>query len=406
MVKYIIKRLLLSLLIVVGVSVIIYVLIRLMPMDYVDQKFQSQLSQGTVQKEDIERIKEGYGLQVKYRDYAVGYGWIGRTGLKYDEEGNIVDTNNDKSTLDEGILIDASGVALSEKYKDNKSLSENDWVQRELSGGQEAICKIRSFFEGYGTWLINALHGDFGQSFKFGDDVGTIIGRQMWISFAISLVALVLQFIIAIPLGVQAATHQYGAMDYTVTVLAMMGISLPTFFFGALVLGLFSLKLGWFPYQGLNDSSLINPTWITHFLDTVHHLVLPIVTLVILSIGGLMRYTRTNMLEVLSADYIRTARAKGCSEKTVIYRHAFRNTLIPVVTMLAGIIPSLFGGAMITEQVFALPGIGNSAYQALIIGDVPFVMAYNLFLAVLSVLGTLLSDLMYAVVDPRVKITK
>ena len=141
-------------------------------------------------------------------------------------------------------------------------------------------------------------------------------------------------------------------------------------------------------------------------LDTAHHLVLPIFCSVILSLGGLMRYTRTNMLEVLSADYIRTARAKGLSEKKVIYKHAFRNTMIPLVTLLAGILPSLFGGMMITEQVFGIPGIGNKAYTALTAGDIPFVMGYNMFLAILSVLGTLFSDLMYSVVDPRVKIGK
>lgn len=119
-----------------------------------------------------------------------------------------------------------------------------------------------------------------------------------------------------------------------------------------------------------------------------------------------MRYTRTNMLEVLSADYIRTARAKGLSEKKVIYKHAFRNTLIPIVTLLAGILPSLFGGMMITEQVFGIPGIGNKAYQALLAADIPFVMGYNMFLAILSVLGTLFSDIMYSVVDPRVKLGK
>jgi peptide/nickel transport system permease protein len=117
-----------------------------------------------------------------------------------------------------------------------------------------------------------------------------------------------------------------------------------------------------------------------------------------------MRYTRTNTLEVLNADYIRTARAKGLSERTVIYKHAFRNTMIPLVTMMAGILPSLFGGAMITETVFSIPGIGKLAYDALIVSDVTFIMGYNMFLAVMTVLGTLLSDLMYAVVDPRVKL--
>ena len=119
-----------------------------------------------------------------------------------------------------------------------------------------------------------------------------------------------------------------------------------------------------------------------------------------------MRYTRTNTLEVLNADYIRTARAKGLSENKVIYKHAFRNTLIPLVTLLAGILPSLFGGMMITEEVFSIDGIGRLAYNALIEGDIPFVMGYNMFLAVLTVIGTLLSDIMYSIVDPRVKLGK
>ena len=131
-----------------------------------------------------------------------------------------------------------------------------------------------------------------------------------------------------------------------------------------------------------------------------------VTVLVVLSIGGLMRYTRTNMLEVLNSDYIRTARSKGLSEKKVIYVHAFRNTMIPLMTILAGILPSLFGGAMITEEVFAIDGIGRLAYKALQQGDIPFIMGYNMFLAVLTVIGTLMSDLMYAVVDPRVKLTK
>ncbi len=118
-----------------------------------------------------------------------------------------------------------------------------------------------------------------------------------------------------------------------------------------------------------------------------------------------MRYTRTNTLEVLNADYIRTARAKGLSEHSVVYKHVFRNTLIPLVTMLAGTLPSLFGGAMITETVFDIPGIGHTAYQALLAGDIPFIMGYNMFIAFLTVIGILLTDIMYAVVDPRVKLS-
>ena len=136
----------------------------------------------------------------------------------------------------------------------------------------------------------------------------------------------------------------------------------------------------------------------------IWHLILPILVMVILDIGSLMRYTRTNTLEVLNADYIRTARAKGLSEGKVVYKHVFRNTLIPLITVLASTLPMLFGGAMITETVFDIPGIGQAAYNALKIGDIPLAMGYNMFIAVLTVIGTLLADIMYAVVDPRVKL--
>ena len=139
-------------------------------------------------------------------------------------------------------------------------------------------------------------------------------------------------------------------------------------------------------------------------LDKAQHLVLPILTLVVISMGSLMRYTRTNMLEVLSADYIRTARAKGLSEHKVIYRHAFRNTLIPLVTTVGGSLPGLFAGALITETLFAIPGIGYASYHSMISGDIPFSMFYLVFLAVLTLAGNLISDILYCVVDPRVRI--
>ena len=208
---------------------------------------------------------------------------------------------------------------------------------------------------------------------------------------------------IAIPLGITAATHQYSLRDYVVTVLVMIGISLPAFFFGQMLKDWFAIKLGWFPPSGMETAGS-SATGFARMLDIMHHLIIPIVTMVILSIGARMRMTRTNMLEVLNADYIRTARAKGLSESKVINKHAFRNTMIPLVTTLAGLLPSLFSGAIITEQVFGLDGIGNVALDAMNRGDIPFIMGYNMFLAILSVLGVLLSDLMYAVVDPRVKL--
>ncbi len=335
MFKYILKRLFISIFVLLGVSLIIYTLVRMMPNDYLDYKFASQLQTGAVKPEDVLAFKELYGIA-------------------------------DKSFM--GIV------------------------------------------KGYFTWLGNLCRGELGVSFKYNADVSKVIMDNMWVSFAIALVATILQFAIAIPLGVTSATHQYSKRDYAVTVFTMIGISLPTYFFAAILIKIFSVEFGWFPSNGLIDASAVYPDnfagWMAKLGDMLHHLVLPIFCTVILSIGGLMRYTRTNTLEVLSADYIRTARAKGLSEKKVIYKHAFRNTMIPLVTLLAGILPSLFGGMMITEEVFAINGIGRLAYNALSEGDLPFVMGYNMFLAVLTVIGTLFSDIMYSVVDPRVKLGK
>lgn len=333
MIKYIIKRILISIIVLFGVSCLIYGLVRMMPNDYVDNKFREQLATKKVTEEDIAKFKDLYGI-------------------------------GDKTFT--GIV------------------------------------------KGYGKWLNNTLHGDLGTSFTRGFPVTTVIKENMWTSFVIAIIATILQFLIAIPLGISSATHQYSARDYIVTIFTMLGISLPTYFFAAIVIKVFAVNLGWFPATGLIDASA-NYTSdfagsMAKILDMARHLVLPIFVSVILSIGGLMRYTRTNTLEVLNADYIRTARAKGLSEKKVIYKHAFRNTLIPLATMLAGILPGLFGGMLITEEVFGIDGIGRIAYKCLKEGDIPFIMGYNMFLAVLTVIGTLFSDIMYSIVDPRVKL--
>ena len=333
MFKYIIKRLLWAVLILFGVSVIIYTLVRCMPTDYIDIKYGESAQTNPAVAQRIQEFKELYGIA----DNSFG-----------------------------GII------------------------------------------KGYFGWLGKLLQGDLGISFKYEKKVGTVIAENMWISFGIALVVTILEFAIAIPLGITSATHQYSARDYTVTVFTMIGLSLPTYFFAAICIKVFAVDLGWLPANGLiYASKTYADTFaggLEKFGDIIVHLLMPILVSVILSIGGLMRYTRTNMLEVLNSDYIRTARAKGLNEGKVIYRHAFRNTLIPLATLLAGILPSLFGGMLITEQVFGIPGIGNLAYTALREGDIPFIMGYNMFLAILTVVGTLLSDVMYTIVDPRVKL--
>jgi len=257
---------------------------------------------------------------------------------------------------------------------------------------------------GFFSWCGKAIRGDFGDSWKWTVPVTQKFADSVWISFVMGAVAFLLEIIISIPLGIIAATKQYSRTDYVITVLALACYSLPTFFFASLLKLVFCVHLGWFDLGGLIGRNYEQLSSTGQLLDRAHHLVLPIVTLVVVSIGSLMRYTRTNMLEVLNADYIRTARAKGLSEKKVIYHHAFRNTLIPLVTMLGGSLPGLFGGALITETLYSIPGIGYVSYQSMVSGDIPFSMFYMVFMAVLTLLGNLISDILYAVVDPRVRI--
>lgn len=258
--------------------------------------------------------------------------------------------------------------------------------------------------QGYFIQLKNIITGNFGDSWKYAVPVTQKFAEVIGVSFVMGAIALVLQLLIAIPLGVLAARRQYSAADYTITAGALIGISLPTFFFATILKLVFSVHLGWFDLFGLVGRDFEQLSAWGRILDMARHLVLPIATMVVISIGSLMRYTRTNMLEVLSADYIRTARAKGVSEGTVVGQHAFRNTLIPLVTIVGGNLPGLFSGALITETLFAIPGIGYTSYQAMVAGDIPFSIFYLTFLAALTLLGNLISDILYAAVDPRVRL--
>lgn len=264
----------------------------------------------------------------------------------------------------------------------------------------------KGIIPGFFTWLKSAVRGDFGNSWRWTVSVTEKFGDVIWYSFALGVATFVLQVAIAIPLGVLAAKRQYGIADYTVTVIAMVCNSLPSFFVASLLKLIFSVKLGWFDIGGIISTrthDAMSP--VMQVMDMGMHLVLPTITIVIVSIGSLMRYTRTNMLEVLNADYIRTARAKGLPESKVINKHAFRNTLIPLVTILGGSLPGLFSGALITEQLFSIPGIGYTAYQSMIVGDIPFTMFYLSFISILTLLGNLISDILYGVVDPRVRLS-
>lgn len=336
MFKYIVKRVALSLLILVAVSLIIYFLVRLMPVDFVEQK---------------------------------------------------ASMNSDPKTLE--ILRESLG------------LSDNSFF---------------GIIKGYFSWVKSLFQFQdgvitLGLAFDGQKPVSGIIREGIPATFIVAAVTTVFEFLIAIPLGITAATHQYSLRDYIVTILVMIGIALPSFFFGN------AFKIV-FAQGGAVDTWLINwlgsESVLYKMIDVVifppsgtgrlENYILPIITVTVLSIGGRMRMTRTNMLEVLNSDYIRTARAKGLKESKVINKHAFRNTLIPLVTTLAGLLPALFSGAIITEQIFGLEGVGDTALKYTNSVDIPFIMGYNMFLAILAVVGVLLADLMYAIVDPRVKL--
>ena len=258
---------------------------------------------------------------------------------------------------------------------------------------------------GYFRWLSRAVRLDFGDSWFWNQPILDKFKDVIWYSFALGLASFMLEILIAIPLGIAAARKQYSFTDYSVTVIALIGISLPSFFFATILKYIFSIKLGWLDLSGTVSRMHQSMTEFQQLLDIAKHMILPVITVTVVSIGGLMRYVRTNMLEVLNSDYIRTARAKGLSERRVINHHAFRNTLIPIVTLLGGSLPALFSGAMITEQLFQIPGIGYTSYVCIMQGDIPFVMFYMVFLAVLTLLGNLIADILYAVVDPRVRVS-
>lgn len=287
-----------------------------------------------------------------------------------------------------------------QKSMQPNSKSFDEWMAQ-LSA---AYGMDKGIVEGFVTWLGNAFTGNFGDSWFYTVPVTEKFMDVIGVSFVMGVISLVAQLLISIPLGIIAATHQYQKSDYIISVFALACMSLPTFFIASLMKLVFSVKLGWFDLYGLVGRNFQQLSTFGQIMDMAEHLIMPCTVLILISIGSLMRYTRTNMLEVLQQDYVRTARAKGLSEHKVIYRHAFRNTLIPLVTMVGGSLPGLFSGALITETLFMIPGIGYTSYQAMVQGDIPFSMFYLTFLAILTLAGNLISDILYAVVDPRVRL--
>ncbi|OAB40523.1 diguanylate cyclase [Paenibacillus macquariensis subsp. defensor] len=258
-------------------------------------------------------------------------------------------------------------------------------------------------YQRYFIWAGNMIKGNFGDSMQHKQPVTTVINTYVWNSFIIGIFALFFSWFIAMITGIFSAKFQYSFFDKIVTLLVFICMSLPSFFIGLLLIKFLGLDLKLFPVGGMSTSGL-NATGWTYFTDVLKHSFLPIMVLTMLSTGSLTRYFRTSMLEVIRQDYIRTARAKGLKERTVIFKHAFRNAMIPAITLLGFELPGLFGGAMILEQIFAWPGIGHIYLNSINMRDYPFMLGFTIFLAMLTLLGNLLADVLYGIADPRIRL--
>lgn len=268
---------------------------------------------------------------------------------------------------------------------------------------REKLGLNKSILQQYLDWVTEAFRGNLGYSTRYAQPVKDVISTHMWNTFYLSLLALMLSLIVGIPAGVVSATKQYSGTDHFWTIFALFGISMPSFFFGLLLIKFFSVDLGIFPIcnmltPGMNDAPIG-----VQIIDILKHSLLPAIVLGLGSTAIFMRYTRSSMLEVIRQDYIRTARSKGLRERVVIYKHALRNALIPVITLLGFYIPALFSGAVITESVFGWPGMGVIGISAVFDRDYPLLLGVNLFLALLTLIGNLLADIFYGLADPRIK---
>jgi peptide/nickel transport system permease protein len=247
----------------------------------------------------------------------------------------------------------------------------------------------------YAKWATAYIQGDWLQSYSAKIPVRDYVMSRLPVTLTISGSAFLLSILIAVPIGVLSAVKQYSVFDQVATTFAFLGFSLPTFFTGILAIIIFSVYLGWFPF--------VYDTQVQGFWPNVKQSIMPITVLGLAGAAQLMRFVRASMLETISQDYVRTARAKGLREKGVIVLHAMRNALIPVVTVLALQVPEVFGGAIITEQIFRVPGIGRALIDGIYSKDVPVVMAITFGIAILVVVFNVIADVLYATLDPRIR---
>lgn len=253
----------------------------------------------------------------------------------------------------------------------------------------------------YFKWARSVLRGDLGYSRTYGTPVIGLMGERLRNTLALLATSVLLAFVAGVTIGIYSALHQYSVADYTVTVLAFAGLAMPVFWQGIVFILIFAVWLPWFPAGGMMTPG-VEPGW-PMFWNRLWHMVLPVAVLATSGMAAWTRYMRSSMLEVIRQDYVRTARAKGNSEKVVINRHALRNALIPIITLVALSVPGILNGAVLTETVFSWPGMGLLLFQAVLGHDYNVAMAVLLFVALMTVLFNLFADVAYAMVDPRIR---
>lgn len=254
----------------------------------------------------------------------------------------------------------------------------------------------------YLNWAKEVAQGNFGESITFnGRSVQSLIKERILNTVYLGIVALGITLVVAIPIGIYSARKPYSLLDYGATTFGFAGLAVPNFFFGLVVIYLFSIKMDWFPAQGTLSSNDLSG--FGEFKDRLHHMVLPGLTLGLASTASYMRYMRSEVLDVLGSDYIRTAKAKGMSDRNVLYKHTLRNAMIPIITLMGFEFGAILSGAIITEQVFNFPGLGTLFINAITNRDYPIVMAIALLLGVAILVGNLIADIFYSIVDPRIR---
>jgi peptide/nickel transport system permease protein len=257
----------------------------------------------------------------------------------------------------------------------------------------------------YWSWVKKMVMLDFGHSFKDSQPVLDKILQTLPNTIILNIAALLLIYLIAVPIGILSAVKQYSLFDKASTVFVFIGMAVPSFWLALLLILIFSVKLGWLPISGMHSITYnfqALPFW-DKAGDLTKHAILPVFIQAFAGLAWLSRYTRSSMLEIIRQDYITTARAKGLSERDVIYKHALKNALLPIVTIFGLSLPGLISGSVIVETIFAWPGMGRLAFQAVLARDYPVIMGTSVFSVFLLLFGNLIADILYGIVDPRIK---